>query len=116
MKGILMQSEFDLVLEKLAEADTDNLVGQLQKLFISITKLSPDELVATYQTIKVISTKVSGFVGQQLIADIKKAIVAQMQQLVLQGIDTSAMRIRFEMVIGVRFQTRLDTAFEPQNW
>ena len=113
-----MQSELNQVLLKLSEASPESIVSQLQKLFITITNLSDDELVATYQTVNTISRRSSLAHADvsTLVNDIKRALVAQMQQLVLRGIDTSAMRIRFKMVTGVRFQTLLDTSFEPQNW
>ncbi len=74
-----MQTEFDLVLQRLSETSNENIVLQLKEMFLTIIKMSDDELVATYQTIGVVAPKMLGFVNQQLVADIKKAIVSQMK-------------------------------------
>ncbi len=107
-----MQTEFDLVLQKLSEAGSDNIVGQIQKLFIVITKMSDDELVATYQTIDVVSCSL-GLASHglsSLVKSIKDAIVVQMQQQILgcHRIDMGACRVRFSRVTGLPFKSRFE--------
>jgi hypothetical protein len=74
-----MQTEFDVVLQKLSDAGDDNIVSQLKEMFLAIIKMSNDELVATYQTVGVVAPKLPGIANQQFIADIKKAIISQMK-------------------------------------
>lgn len=110
-----MQTEFNLVLQKLTETSADSMISQIQKLFLAITKMSDDELVATYQTIDVVGRNI-GLVNaglSSLVQDTKKAIVVQMQQLVLSNpVKEDVLKERFRNVTGHTFKDRGYSFFE----
>jgi hypothetical protein len=106
-----VQSEFNLVLQKLGEASSDSMVSQIQKLFLAITKMSDDELVATYQTIDTVARNI-GIASaslSSLVQDTKKAIVVQMQQKILSNMmNEDARKLRFTAVTGFKFKGEFD--------
>jgi hypothetical protein len=110
-----VQTEFNLVLQKLGEAGSDSVVGQIQKLFLAITKMSDDELVATYQTIDIVGRN-AGIANaglSSLVHAVKNAIVVQMQQLVLSDpVKEDVRKERFRSVAGHTFKDRGYLIFE----
>jgi hypothetical protein len=102
----MSDSPFALAIQELKSTQPNELVAQLNKVFLRITEFTADEAVAAYQTLLFIEETLQGGTGVTFVNRLKEATLVQMTRIHRESVGVLSVSqqvgqiIRFKRVTG----------------
>jgi hypothetical protein len=98
-----VMSTFALAVQELKNVSPNDLVAQLNGIFLSITRFSEDEVVAAYQTLALLEEVLVNDQGATVSKHLKTAVLEQMRHLAQKtsSINRTKVALRFHKITGL---------------